>query len=145
MAKAKGVYDQKAAKPWHKLTAKPFGLAIAQAIFSDPQVAACGLTPKQARDRGMKVRTVAVKMSGAGAMLRADGYEGWAQWVVDETGHLVGATFVGRDAVDMVQASTMAIVGQMTVDQIWHVTPPFPTISEVYTDLSEAVERGAWD
>lgn len=75
-------------------------------------------------------------------MLHADGYQGWAQWVVDDAGTLVGATFVGQDAVDLVQASTMALVGRMTVDQIWHVTPLFPTISEVYTDLSEAVERG---
>jgi hypothetical protein len=52
----------------------------------------------------------------------------------------VGATFVGRDAVELLQASTMAIFGGLTLEQIWHVTPPFPTMSEIYTILSEAAE-----
>jgi hypothetical protein len=34
----------------------------------------------------------------------------------------------------------MAIVGKLTLDQIWHVTPPFPTMSEIYTTLLEAAE-----
>lgn len=104
------------------------------------QVAASGLTPAQATARGIKTRVVSAKMAGPGTWLHADGYQGWAQWVVDDDDRLVGATFVGRDAVDLVQASTMAIVGKLTLEQIWHVTPPFPTMSEIYTTLSEAAE-----
>lgn len=141
VAKSKGTYEADiAAQEWDKLVAKPKGLAIAQAIFTDPQVAASGLTPKQAVAKGIRPRTVSVKMSGAGPFLHADGYEGWAQWVVDDANRLIGATFVGRDVVDLIQASTMAIVGRMTLEQIWHVTPPFPTMSEIYTTLSEAAE-----
>lgn len=142
VAKSKGTYQAEvAAREWDKLTAKPKGLAIAQAVFTDPQVAASGLTPTQATARGIKTRVVSAKMSGPGTWLHADGYEGWAQWVIDDADRLVGATFVGRDAVDLLQASTMAIVGKMTLEQIWHVTPPFPTMSEIYTTLSEAAER----
>ena len=141
IAKANGTYEnEKAARDWNKLTAKPKGLAIAQGIFADPQVAASGLTPDQAAARGMKTRVVSVEMSGPGTWLHADGYQGWAQWVIDDDDRLVGATFVGRDAVDLLHASTMAIVGKMTLEQIWHVTPPFPTMSEIYTTLSEAAE-----
>lgn len=141
LAKARGTYQAEvAARDWDKLTAKPRGLAIAQAIFTDPQVAACGLTPDQAAARGITTRVVSAKMSSPGIWLHADGYQGWAQWVIDEGDRLVGATFVGRDAVDLLQASTMAIVGRLTLEQIWHVTPPFPTMSEIYTTLSEAAE-----
>jgi pyruvate/2-oxoglutarate dehydrogenase complex dihydrolipoamide dehydrogenase (E3) component len=141
VAKAKGTYQiEVAARDWDKLTAKPKGLAIAQGIFTDPQVAASGLTPAQATARGIKTRVVSAKISGPGTWLHADGYQGWAQWVIDDADRLVGATFVGRDAVDLVQASTMAIVGKLTLEQIWHVTPPFPTMSEIYTTLSEAAE-----
>ncbi|KAJ9654223.1 hypothetical protein H2198_006683 [Neophaeococcomyces mojaviensis] len=146
IAKAKGTYQREVSLNfWNKLTAKPTGLAIAQSIFTDPQIAACGLTPEQATARGMKIRVVSVSMSDPGSMLHAENYQGWAQWVVDDAGYLIGATFVGRDAVDLLQASTMAIVGKMTVEQIWHVTPPFPTMSEVYTTLSEAVEAAVSD
>jgi pyruvate/2-oxoglutarate dehydrogenase complex dihydrolipoamide dehydrogenase (E3) component len=141
VAKAEGAYETElTARDWDKLTAKPKGLAIAQSIFTDPQVAATGLTPEQATARGIKTRTVSANMSGPGTWLHADGYQGWAQWVIDDADRLVGATFVGRDAVDLLQASTMAIVGKMTLEQIWHVTPPFPTMSEIYTSLSEAAE-----
>ena len=141
VAKARGTYQTEvAARDWDKLTARPKGLAIAQGIFTDPQVAASGLTPEQATARGIKTRTVSAEMSGPGTWLHADGYRGWAQWVIDDADRLVGATFVGRDAVDLLQASTMAIVGKMTLKQIWHVTPPFPTMSEIYTTLSEAAE-----
>ena len=141
IARCRGTYQSEVSSSvWDKLTAKPVGLAIAQSVFTDPQVAASGLTPEAATARGINTRVVSVRMSGPGTMLHADGYAGWAQWVIDDGGRLVGATFVGRDAVDLLQASTMAIVGRMTVEQIWHVTPPFPTMSEVYTDLSEAAE-----
>ena len=141
VAQSRGTYlKEVAAREWDKLTAKPTGLAIAQAIFTDPQIAASGLTSDQATARGIKTRTVSVKMSGPGTWLHADGYDGWAQWVIDDADILRGATFVGRDVVDLLQASTMAITGKMTLDQIWHVTPPFPTMSEIYTTLSEAAE-----
>ncbi|KAJ9661197.1 hypothetical protein H2198_002141 [Neophaeococcomyces mojaviensis] len=141
VARYKGTYDfELRAKEWDKLVAKPAGHAIAQSVFTDPQVATCGLTPAQAAIRGIKTRTISVQMSGPGTWLHADGYKGWAQWVVDEHDRLVGATFAGRDVVDLVHASTTAIVGRMTLNQMWHVTPPFPTMSEVYTALSEAAE-----
>jgi dihydrolipoamide dehydrogenase len=143
VAKANGTYqDEVAQSDWNKLTAKTSGLAIAQAIFTDPQVGAVGLTLEQAASKGFKARAVSTKMVGPGTFLHAEGYEGWAQWVIEEdTERLLGATFVGRDAIHQIHASTMAIVGKLTVAQLWHVIPPFPTMAEVYTSLSEAAEK----
>jgi pyruvate/2-oxoglutarate dehydrogenase complex dihydrolipoamide dehydrogenase (E3) component len=72
--------------------------------------------------------------------LHADGYEdGWAQWILDaESGVLLGCTIVGHDATDLIHASTVAIVGSMTVDRLVHAIPPFPTMSEVYLNLIDA-------
>jgi pyruvate/2-oxoglutarate dehydrogenase complex dihydrolipoamide dehydrogenase (E3) component len=78
-------------------------------------------------------------MAGPGTFLHAEGYDGWAQWVVDEDSHtLLGATFVGRDTADLLHASTVAIVGGMTVERLWHAVPSFPTMSEVYVSLLDA-------
>jgi pyruvate/2-oxoglutarate dehydrogenase complex dihydrolipoamide dehydrogenase (E3) component len=112
---AGGSIVAKAPQAWDKLTAKPTGLAIPQCVFTDPQVAACGLTPEQAKARGIKTRVISASMSGPGVWLHADGYQGWAQWVIDDTNRLIRATFVGRDAVDLLQASTMA-GGRLTLD-----------------------------
>jgi pyruvate/2-oxoglutarate dehydrogenase complex dihydrolipoamide dehydrogenase (E3) component len=139
-ARAKGIMEKKpSAAPFSKLSCNASRLAVPQVTFTDPQVASTGLTLKAAKSAGLHVREVAVKMVGPGTFLHAEGYDGWAQWVVEEeTGRLVGATFVGRDVADLLHASTTAIVGGMTVEQLWHAIPSFPTMSETYTSLLEA-------
>lgn len=75
------------------------------------------------------------------ARLRADGYEdGWVQWIVDaETNKLLEATFVGDNVAELLHASTVAILDGLTVQQLAHAVPPFPTMSEVYLNLQEAL------
>jgi pyruvate/2-oxoglutarate dehydrogenase complex dihydrolipoamide dehydrogenase (E3) component len=110
-----------------------------QVTFTDPQVASVGLTLAQALKNGKRAKEVAVKMAGPGTFLHAEGYDGWAQWVLDENSHtLLGATFVGRDAADLLHASTVAIVGGVTIERLWHAVPSFPTMSEVYISLLDA-------
>jgi pyruvate/2-oxoglutarate dehydrogenase complex dihydrolipoamide dehydrogenase (E3) component len=140
-ARAKGTLTKEA-------TARAFGPYSAtaqhaaytpQVTFTDPQVASVGLTLVQALKQGNKAKEVAVKMSGPGTFLHAEGYDGWAQWVVDEESHqLLGATFVGRDTADLLHASTVAIVGGVTIERLWHAVPSFPTMSEVYVSLLDA-------
>ena len=67
------------------------------------------------------------------------GYEGNVRIIVDDdTRTIVGATFVGPGAGEMLHAATIAIVSKITVDELWHATPAFPTISEYWLRLLEA-------
>jgi pyruvate/2-oxoglutarate dehydrogenase complex dihydrolipoamide dehydrogenase (E3) component len=50
----------------------------------------------------------------------------------------VGATFVGPGAGEMLRAATIAIVSKVTLDDLWHATPAFPTMSEFWLRLLEA-------
>lgn len=139
VARANGAMEEKAKSGrFSNLSSKASRLAVPQVTFTDPQVASTGLTLKAAQGAGLHVREVAVKMAGPGTFLHSEGYDGWAQWVVEDGGRLVGATFVGRDVADLLHASTTAIVGGMTVEQLWHTIPAFPTMSETYTSLLEA-------
>jgi len=54
------------------------------------------------------------------------------------------ATFVRRNAVELLQASTMAIVGQMTFEQIWLVTMPFPNSERGIKNLVEGCRDVIW-
>ncbi|NMO92244.1 NAD(P)/FAD-dependent oxidoreductase [Actinomycetospora sp. TBRC 11914] len=114
--------------------------AVPQVIFTDPQVAAVGHTEASARDAGLPVRAVSYEIGNtAGGSLQADGYDGFATLVVDtEREVIVGATFVGQDVADMVHGATIAIVGEVTVQRLWHAVPSFPTMSEVWLRLLEA-------
>ena len=47
---------------------------------------------------------------------------------------LVGMTFVRSDVADLLQAATIAIVGEVPLERLWHAVPPFP-ISEIWLDI----------
>lgn len=48
---------------------------------------------------------------------------------------LVGATFAGVEVAELLHAATVAIVGGLTVQQLWHAVPSYPTASEVWLRL----------
>jgi dihydrolipoamide dehydrogenase len=103
-------------------------------IFTDPEVAAVGLTEAEARRQGLAVRTLEYDLASvAGASLIADGYRGRVKLVIDEGRRvLVGATFVGRDVAELLHSATVAVVGEVPLERLWHAVPSYPTISEVW-------------
>ncbi|MCY0931733.1 NAD(P)/FAD-dependent oxidoreductase [Streptomyces sp. H27-H1] len=113
--------------------------ALPQAVFTDPEAASVGLTLAEAQRAGHRVRAVDYdlgKVSGAG--LYADGYRGRARMVVDlDREILLGVTFVGPGAAELLHAATIAIVGQVPIERLWHAVPAFPTISEIWLRLLE--------
>ena len=50
----------------------------------------------------------------------------------------MGATFVGADVAELVHGATIAVVGGLTMDTLWHVVPSYPTVSEIWLKLLEA-------
>ncbi|ETN45259.1 uncharacterized protein HMPREF1541_09090 [Cyphellophora europaea CBS 101466] len=124
-------------EPFNDFSATADHEMVPQIIFTDPHVAMVGLTAAQAEAKGLNAKIVAVPFMFPGAFVHAElNYEGWAQWVIDEdTKILVGATIVGREAGDLLHASTVAIVGRIPVPKLWHAVASFPSMSEVYTAL----------
>jgi len=114
--------------------------AVPRVTFTDPQVAAVGPTEAEAREAGLEVRVVTVGTGDvAGAYVRGNDIKGTSQLVVDESrGVIVGATFTGPDVQEMLHAATIAIVGEVPLDRLWHAVPSFPTVSEVWLRLLEA-------
>jgi dihydrolipoamide dehydrogenase len=114
--------------------------AVPRVTFTDPQVAAVGLTEADARSRGLDIRTVTTPTGGvAGAYTRGNGITGTCKLVVDEERRvLVGATFTGPDVQELLHSATIAIVGAVPLDTLWHAVPSFPTVSEVWLRLLEA-------
>ena len=122
-----------------KLSATAEHTAVTQVVFTDPQVAWVGLTESMARDAGLRVETVSYDIGAtAGGALQADGYSGLAKLVIDpERRVILGATLVGQDVTDMLHAATVMVVGEVTLDRLWHAVPSFPTMSEVWLRLLE--------
>ncbi len=112
---------------------------IPQVVFTPLQVASVGLTEKQAREAGIDVEILGVDIAVAGSALQQDNYSGHAQLVVDKAADvIVGAAFVGPGVEELVHAATIAVVGKVTLDDLWHAVPSYPTVSEVWLRLLES-------
>jgi dihydrolipoamide dehydrogenase len=108
-------------------------------VFTDPEVASVGLTHERAVAAGLTVRSVDYELGNiSGASLIADGYEGHARITVDEDRKvLVGATFSGPGVSELLHAATVAVVGAVPLDRLWHAVPSYPTMTEIWLRLLE--------
>lgn len=129
--------------PWGRHVATADHRAVPQVTFSDPEVASVGLTEAAASAAGLRVRAVDYDLGWvAGATVTADDYRGAARIVVDEDRRvIVGATFVGPDIAELLHSATIAVVGEVPLDRLWHAVPAYPTLSEVWLRLLEAYGR----
>jgi pyruvate/2-oxoglutarate dehydrogenase complex dihydrolipoamide dehydrogenase (E3) component len=121
----------------NELAARDAG-SVAQVIFTDPQVAEVGRTESQARAAGFIVRTRTARYPDTVPRLALfrDGFKGWAKLVIDAaTNTLLGATFVGPEFSELVQAATVAIVAKVPTSLLRHVVAPHPTVNQVWDPL----------
>jgi dihydrolipoamide dehydrogenase len=126
---------------WSPHTATADHRAIPQVIFTQPEVATVGLTEARARDEGLPVRVVDHDIDIAGARLFGDLPTGRARMVVDTDRRvLLGMTVVGFGVAELLHAATVAVAGEVSLDRLWHAVPAFPTISEIWLRLLEALE-----
>jgi pyruvate/2-oxoglutarate dehydrogenase complex dihydrolipoamide dehydrogenase (E3) component len=109
-------------------------------IFTEPQVAAVGHTLQSAEDAGLNVRAVQTSTEGsAGGSFVGHDAPGTVRIVVDEDRRvIVGATFTGVDVAESLHAATIAVIGEVPLERLWHAVPCFPTRSELWLNLLEA-------
>ncbi|AEF40880.1 dihydrolipoyl dehydrogenase family protein [Hoyosella subflava] len=113
---------------------------VPQVVFTAPEVASVGLTERVAASEGYDVTIAELNIAVAGSALSRDDFEGHAKLVVDKgTRCLVGATFVGPDVGELIHAATIAVVGAVPLETLWHAVPSFPTVSEVWLWLLESL------
>ncbi len=122
------------------ITAWADHVAVPGVVFTDPQIGSVGLTEAKALERGLDVRTVRYETGDvAAASARGTHTVGTSQLVIDRARNVVvGATFVGPEIGELVHAATIAIVGEVPLDRLWHAVPAFPTMSELWLRLLEA-------
>jgi pyruvate/2-oxoglutarate dehydrogenase complex dihydrolipoamide dehydrogenase (E3) component len=119
--------------------------AIPRVVFTDPQVAAVGLTEQQAEAEGIQVATGTVELS---AIARTSTYvrnydtlPGLLTLVADTgRGLLVGAYAVGPEAGEWLQQATLAIRAEVPLQVMRDTIQPFPTFSETFVSALAAIE-----
>ncbi|MFD5435706.1 dihydrolipoyl dehydrogenase family protein [Kitasatospora sp. NPDC127067] len=124
---------------WSAHTASADSAGAPQVVFTHPEVAAVGLTLDAAEQAGLRVKAIDHDLGTvAGAALYGDDYRGRARVVFDlDRKVLLGATFVGPGVSELLHSATIAVVGEVPIDRLWHAVPSYPTISEVWLRLLE--------
>jgi dihydrolipoamide dehydrogenase len=106
--------------------------AVPRPIYTDPEIAAVGLTEQQAReDYGDDVAVGTFPwVANARAVMQAETV-GWVKSIHEtKYGELLGLVMVGPHVTDMVEAGVVAIDAESTVETVADGMAPHPTLSE---------------
>jgi dihydrolipoamide dehydrogenase len=127
----------------HEVEAIAEGLGSPRVTFTDPQVAAAGMTLAQAEEAGIDARAIDVPTDGtAGASFQGKDTGGTSRLVVDQGKQtIVGATFTGFETADFLHAATVAILGEVPLHRLRHAVAAYPTRSEIWLKLLEQYEH----
>jgi pyruvate/2-oxoglutarate dehydrogenase complex dihydrolipoamide dehydrogenase (E3) component len=115
--------------------------AVPRVTFTDPEIGSVGITEKQARESGLRVRTGAAQVpASARGWIHKVGNEGLIKLVEDaDRGVLVGATSVGPTGGEVLSALTVAVHAQVSTATLRSMIYAYPTfhraIEEAVKDL----------
>jgi dihydrolipoamide dehydrogenase len=114
---------------------------IPRCCFTIPEVAAIGLTEKQAKDQGLEIETVKVNFSFQNFRAMASNKpEGFVKIVTLIDGTIIGATIVGASASDLISEFTLAIKNKMTAKEMSEIIYIHPSFSEAIQNALEKIQ-----
>ena len=112
--------------------------AIPAVVFTDPEVAWCGLTEDEATATGRKVTVAKFPWGASGRALTLSRPEGFTKLVVDpETEQILGVGIVGVGAGELIAEGVVAVEMGMTVSDMRMSIHPHPTVSETFGEAAE--------
>jgi hypothetical protein len=110
--------------------------AIPHATFTDPEVAAVGITEDQARAEQRACRIFRVAFSEIDRARLGGRTEGFAKVVATPAGKILGATVVGEDASMIVQSFVLTMTKNLGLGDIAGAVPIYPTYAAVAQQLA---------
>lgn len=114
---------------------------VPSCIYTSPEIACCGISEEQAKERGIAVTTGKFITSANGRSLISAQERGFAKIVCEaESGRIVGAQLMCANASDMISELSLAVTQGLTAKEAAAVIHPHPTYNEAILEALEDVE-----
>ena len=113
--------------------------AIPAVVFTDPEIAWCGLTETEAGKQEREIRVARFPWAASGRAVSMDRPEGLTKLLVDpETERLLGAGIVGSGAGELISEAVLAVEMAARVEDVALSIHPHPTLSETLMEAAES-------
>jgi len=114
-------------------------IVIPAVVFTDPELAWCGLTEAEAKERGVRYEVSKFPWSASGRALSFDRTDGITKMIIDpETERVLGVGICGAGAGELISEAVLAIEMGATAEDIAWSVHPHPTLSETLMECAEA-------
>jgi dihydrolipoamide dehydrogenase len=114
-------------------------IVIPAVVFTDPELAWCGLTEAEAKERGIKYEVSKFPWSASGRAMSFDRTDGLTKMIIDpESERVLGVGIVGAGAGELIAEATLALEMGATAEDISLTVHPHPTLSETVMECAEA-------
>ncbi|MFA5087707.1 MAG: dihydrolipoyl dehydrogenase [Candidatus Omnitrophota bacterium] len=112
---------------------------IPAVIYTNPEIAWCGLTEEQAAKENRKVQVSQFSWTASGRAMTLNRTDGLTKLILDpETKRVLGAGIVGVEAGELISECVLAIEKGATAADIKSCSHPHPTLSETIKEAAEA-------
>ena len=113
--------------------------AIPAVVFTDPEVAWCGLTENEAKEQGRDVQILRFPWAASGRAQTLDRTEGLTKLLVDpETQRVIGMGIVGPGAGELIAEGVLAVEMAAVARDVAESIHAHPTLSETIMESAEA-------
>jgi dihydrolipoamide dehydrogenase len=113
-------------------------IVIPAVVFTDPELAWCGLTEAEAKEKGVKYEVAKFPWAASGRAMTFDRTDGLTKMLMDpESGRVLGVGIVGAGAGELISEAVLALEMGATAEDIALTVHPHPTLSETMMECAE--------
>ena len=121
----------------HKVAFEP--AAIPAVVFTDPEIAWCGLTENQAKEQGRSIKVARFPWAASGRAMTLDRTDGLTKLIIDpDTDRVLGVGIVGAGAGELIAEGVLAVEMAALASDIKLTIHAHPTLSETMMEAAEA-------
>jgi len=120
----------------HKAVFEP--LAIPAVVFTDPEIAWCGLTEAQAAEQGIEIEVARFPWGAISRAITIDRLDGLTKLVLEpKSGRVLGVGIAGSGAGELIAEGVLAVEMGATAEDLKLTIHPHPTLSESLMESAE--------